>query len=45
MTGSKGIDISDDNGMTIIMDDTFLFQVSIENMFILVKCVCNSLIG
>lgn len=45
MAGSKGIDIFNDNGMTIIMDDTFLFQVSIENMFILVKCVCNSLIG
>jgi hypothetical protein len=40
MARREGIDISNDNGTTIIMDDTFLFGVSIDNIFTLAKCVC-----
>jgi hypothetical protein len=40
MARQEGIDIFNDNGTTIIMDDTFLFGVSINNIFTLAKCVC-----
>jgi hypothetical protein len=35
-----GVPNSDDEGSTIIMDDTFLFSASEDNAFILVRCVC-----
>jgi hypothetical protein len=34
-----GVPNSDDEGSTIIMDDTFLFSASEDNTFILVRCV------
>jgi hypothetical protein len=40
MARQDGIDISNDNGSTITMDDTLLFGVSIDNIFTLAKCVC-----
>jgi hypothetical protein len=40
MARQQGIDVSNDNGTTIIMDGTFLFGVSIDNIFTLAKCVC-----
>ncbi len=36
----EGVPPSDDEGSTIIMDDTFLFSASEDNAFILVRCVC-----
>jgi hypothetical protein len=41
MAEENGIDISNDNGSTIIIDDNFLYGVSIENAFMLVRCVCK----
>jgi hypothetical protein len=40
MARQEGIDISNDSGTAIIMDDTFLFGVSIDNIFTLAKCIC-----
>jgi hypothetical protein len=36
----SGIKPSPSKGSTIIMDNTFLFSVSLENAFIAVRCVC-----
>jgi hypothetical protein len=35
-----GIVPSENEGTTIIMDDTFVFSVSEDNMFIILECVC-----
>jgi hypothetical protein len=35
-----GVAPSDNEGSTIIMDDTFLFSASKDNAFIIVRCVC-----
>jgi hypothetical protein len=40
MAREDGIDIGENNGTKIIMDDTFLFGVSVDNAFTLAKCVC-----
>ena len=37
---ANGIDTSVDNGTTIIIDDNFVFGVSIEHTFLLTWCVC-----
>jgi hypothetical protein len=36
----EGINLSTDNGTTIIIDDNFIYGVSIEQVFILARCVC-----
>jgi hypothetical protein len=40
MCCQHGITPSASEGTTIIMDDTFLFSVSVENAFIAFQCVC-----
>jgi hypothetical protein len=40
MAEEKGVDTSEDNGTTIIIDDTFIYGVSIEHAFLITRCVC-----
>lgn len=40
MAEKEGINLSTDNGTTIIIDDNFIYGVSIEHAFILAHCVC-----
>ena len=37
----EGVRIGEDEGSTIIIDDTLLFSVTEENMFLLARCVCT----
>ena len=37
---AAGLDMSCNNGSTLIMDDAFLFGATIDNTFLLARCVC-----
>jgi hypothetical protein len=36
----QGVDTSTDNGTTIIIDDTFIYGVSVDHAFLMTRCVC-----
>ena len=36
----EGIGVDENEGTTIIIDDTLLFSISEDNMFVLARCVC-----
>ena len=40
MATAEGLDMSRNNGSTLIVDDTFIFAVGIEHIFLLVRCIC-----
>ena len=40
MAIKEGLDIGENEGTTIIIDDTLLFSINENNMFALARCVC-----